>query len=116
MPRHAEGYLKSGRNILLRKSFKASGFPDVTLGDLQPVAGVSDTCVYKEEFAGCPAFSTVFHRLDRYRAGQRMQYADVSLESLAAAAIDTFGADTSHYRPFNPGAAGRAAALIAELL
>jgi len=35
-----------------------SGFPDVELGDLVPVAGPSDTCVYQEEFDGCPAFST----------------------------------------------------------
>jgi len=35
-----------------------SGFPDVELGDLQPVGGTPNTCVYTEEFAGCPAFST----------------------------------------------------------
>jgi hypothetical protein len=34
-----------------------SGFPDVTLGDLQPVDGPADTCVYKTEFASCPAFA-----------------------------------------------------------
>ncbi len=34
-----------------------SGFPDVTLGNLRPVDGVADTCVYKNEFASCPAFS-----------------------------------------------------------
>jgi hypothetical protein len=35
-----------------------SGFPDVELGDLVPVSGPLDTCVYEEEFTGCPAFST----------------------------------------------------------
>jgi len=64
----------------------------------------------------CEQIYHVPHRLDRYRAGQRLQYADVSVEKLAAAAIKTFGADTSNYRPFTPGAAGRAAALIAALL
>ncbi len=34
-----------------------SGFPDVTLGNLQPVDGPADTCVYKTEFASCPAFA-----------------------------------------------------------
>ena len=34
-----------------------SGFPDVTLGNLQPVDGPAPTCVYTEEFAGCPALS-----------------------------------------------------------
>jgi hypothetical protein len=64
----------------------------------------------------CEQLYHVAHRLDRYRAGQQLQYADVSVESLAAAAVETLGANTSNYRPFKPGAAGRAAALIAELL
>jgi hypothetical protein len=34
-----------------------SGFPDATLGDLAPVDGVADTCVYTREFTSCPAFS-----------------------------------------------------------
>ncbi|MEJ8568417.1 hypothetical protein [Elongatibacter sediminis] len=34
-----------------------SGFPDVELGDLQPVDGPADSCVYQEEFSGCPAFA-----------------------------------------------------------
>ncbi len=35
-----------------------SGFPDSDLGDLQPVDGPADSCVYREQFSGCPAFST----------------------------------------------------------
>ena len=35
-----------------------SGFPDVELGDLEPVAGRStSSCVYQTEFSGCPAFA-----------------------------------------------------------
>jgi hypothetical protein len=34
-----------------------SGFPDVTLGNLQPVDGPADTCVYRTQFDGCPAFA-----------------------------------------------------------
>jgi len=34
-----------------------SGFPDVELGDLQPVDGPASTCVYLAEFDGCPAFA-----------------------------------------------------------
>jgi hypothetical protein len=42
-----------------------SGFPDVTLGDLQPVDGASDNCAYREEFDGCPAFSSAFGGIPR---------------------------------------------------
>jgi hypothetical protein len=42
-----------------------SGFPDVTLGDLQPVDGPSANCVYREEFDGCPAFSSAFGAIPR---------------------------------------------------
>ena len=35
-----------------------SGFQDFTLGDLQPVDGSSDSCVYQQEFTSCPSFST----------------------------------------------------------
>ena len=64
----------------------------------------------------CEQVYHVAHRLDRYRAGQRLRYADINVESLAAAAVDKLGADTSSYRSFTPGAANQAAALIAELL
>jgi pimeloyl-ACP methyl ester carboxylesterase/predicted glycosyltransferase len=64
----------------------------------------------------CEQVYHVAHRLERYRAGKRLQYADVSVESLAAAAVETLGADTSSYHPFKPGAAGRAATLMADLL
>jgi hypothetical protein len=43
----------------------ASAFPDVTLGDLQPVDGPSDNCAYREEFTGCPAFSSAFGSIPR---------------------------------------------------
>lgn len=42
-----------------------SGFPDVSLGNLQPVDGPSDDCVYREEFAGCPAFASSFAAIPR---------------------------------------------------
>ena len=35
----------------------ASGFPDANLGNLQPVDGSADTCVYQAAFDGCPAFA-----------------------------------------------------------
>jgi hypothetical protein len=34
-----------------------SGFPDADLGELQPVDGPANTCVYLTEFDGCPAFA-----------------------------------------------------------
>ena len=58
----------------------------------------------------------VAHRLDRYRAGRRLRFAETSVEDLAEAALATLQADTSGYRPYTPGGAERAAALIAELL
>ncbi|MDX1522462.1 MAG: glycosyltransferase, partial [Anaerolineae bacterium] len=64
----------------------------------------------------CEQLFHVAHRLDRYRAGQRLIYDETTPESLAEASLANLGADTSHYRPYDPGAARRAAALIAELL
>jgi pimeloyl-ACP methyl ester carboxylesterase/predicted glycosyltransferase len=64
----------------------------------------------------CEQVYHVAHRLDRYRAGQRMDYAETDEETLAEAALDHLGADTSSYRPYATGAAGRAATLLAELL
>ncbi len=64
----------------------------------------------------CEQVYHVAHRLDRYGAGRRMQYADTNAEMLADAALSTLNADTSGYRSFKPGGAARAAALIEELL
>lgn len=58
----------------------------------------------------------VAYRLDRYRAGVRMEYAATSARDLAAAALGALGAPTGHYRRHAPGAAERAAELIAGLL
>jgi hypothetical protein len=58
----------------------------------------------------------VAHRLDVHRAGRRLTYADTSVEALAEAALATLGSDTSSYRTDEPGAARRAASLLAELL
>lgn len=64
----------------------------------------------------CEQVYHVAHRLDRFRAGRRLDFAATTVEALAEAALETLGADTRLYRPFTPGAAHRAAALIAELL
>jgi hypothetical protein len=57
----------------------------------------------------------VRHRLDRYRARDWLDYENATPERLAdaiAAGIDS----QPDYRPVDPGGAGRAAALIAELV
>ncbi len=64
----------------------------------------------------CEQVYHVAHRLDRYGAGQRLQYGETSVESLAEAALSNLSADTGNYRRHTPGAAARAAELIAELL
>jgi len=58
----------------------------------------------------------VAHRLHRYRAGRRLQYAETSTETLAEAALSTLGADTGPYLTHVPGGAKQAASLIADLL
>lgn len=45
-----------------------------------------------------------------------MDYTATSPVALAAAALETLGADTSRYRAHDPGSAGRAASLIAGVL
>jgi pimeloyl-ACP methyl ester carboxylesterase/predicted glycosyltransferase len=57
----------------------------------------------------------VAHRLDRYRAGRRMDYATATPETIAAAITGELGR-TVDYRPVDADGAARAAALIAELL
>jgi len=50
--------LNSCDSLYINLDFPASSsFDDVELGDLQPVDGPADTCVYRTEFEGCPAFS-----------------------------------------------------------
>ncbi len=57
----------------------------------------------------------VRHRLDRYGAGRCMQFDECSREGLAEAIVAEIGRDIA-YLPVAPGGAGRAAAMIAELL
>jgi pimeloyl-ACP methyl ester carboxylesterase/predicted glycosyltransferase len=57
----------------------------------------------------------VRHRLDRYGARMSLAFADTSPERLAEAIGGLVGSSPS-YRPIDPGGAGRAAGLIAELL
>jgi pimeloyl-ACP methyl ester carboxylesterase/predicted glycosyltransferase len=57
----------------------------------------------------------VRHRLDRYGATTRLDYAEVTQETLGAT-LEELRATTPSYRPVDAGGAARAASLIAELL
>ena len=57
----------------------------------------------------------VRHRLERYRAGRRMDYATASPTDIADAIASEIGRETD-YRPVATDGAARAAALLAELL
>jgi pimeloyl-ACP methyl ester carboxylesterase len=57
----------------------------------------------------------VAHRLDRYRAGRRMDYATSDPDTIAAAITDELGR-TVDYRPVETDGAARAAKLIAQLV
>jgi hypothetical protein len=57
----------------------------------------------------------VAHRLDRYRAGRRMDYATATPELIAAAIAEELDRPVD-YRPVETDGAARAASLIAELL
>ena len=57
----------------------------------------------------------VRHRLERYGAGRRMDYADSPPEVIAQAIVEEIGRPVS-YRPVESGGAARAAAMIAELV
>src|SRR5262249_48621565 len=56
----------------------------------------------------------VAHRLDRYRAGRRMSFADSPPDVIAAAITQEIGREVD-YRPVAANGAARAAASIAEL-
>ena len=57
----------------------------------------------------------VAHRLRRHGAGRRLDYDDLNPDTLAAAIAEEIGREVS-YRPVPAGGAGRAAALLADLL
>jgi len=57
----------------------------------------------------------VAHRLDRYRAGRRMEYAASDPDAIASAIADEVGRAVD-YQPVETDGAARAARLIAELL
>jgi predicted glycosyltransferase len=57
----------------------------------------------------------VAHRLDRYRAGRRMDYATSDPDAIAAAIAEEIGRDVD-YRPVSTDGAARAAALIASIV
>jgi pimeloyl-ACP methyl ester carboxylesterase/predicted glycosyltransferase len=57
----------------------------------------------------------VHHRLNRYRAGLRMDFDDASPETIAAAIANEIGRQVD-YQPVAPDGAARAAVTIAELL
>jgi UDP:flavonoid glycosyltransferase YjiC (YdhE family) len=57
----------------------------------------------------------VAHRLDRHRAGRRMDYATSEPDAIAAAIVVEVGRPVD-YRPVETDGAARAAALLAELL
>ena len=57
----------------------------------------------------------VAHRLDRYRAGRRLDYEEATIERLAAAIAEEIGRPV-RYRPVENDGAARAAALLAEML
>jgi pimeloyl-ACP methyl ester carboxylesterase/predicted glycosyltransferase len=57
----------------------------------------------------------VAHRLDRHRAGRRMDYATTDPDAIAAAIVAQLGS-TVDYHPVDTDGATRAASLIAELL
>jgi pimeloyl-ACP methyl ester carboxylesterase/predicted glycosyltransferase len=57
----------------------------------------------------------VAHRLDRYRAGYRMEFSDSSPEMIAEKMVEALHAP-ARFEPVERGAAERAAGMIAELL
>jgi hypothetical protein len=57
----------------------------------------------------------VAHRLSRYGAGRRLDYADLTPEHLAEVVAAEIGRNVS-YQPVPTDGAPRAAALLAELL
>lgn len=64
----------------------------------------------------CEQVYHVAHRLDRYRAGKRLDYGRTSVQALAESMLATLEDGGSDMRPYRPGAASKAASLIARLL
>ena len=57
----------------------------------------------------------VAHRLDRYGAGQRMDYATSTPDMIASAMVEALKSST-HFKPVEAGGAARAARMLAELI
>ncbi len=64
----------------------------------------------------CEQIYHVTHRLNRYRAGHRLDYSEIDRETLAEAMLANLDADTSSYLAHVDGAADLTATRIAELL
>lgn len=96
-----------------------------TMGDLAVVQGGLTTCMEltasRRPFHYYPLahhFEQNYHvpyRLERYRAGRRMDFATTDPDSIAAAIAADIGR-TVDYRPIETDGAARAATLLAELL
>jgi pimeloyl-ACP methyl ester carboxylesterase/predicted glycosyltransferase len=119
------------RSMPRRPGVRVCGFlPDLTdylaACDLAVVQGGLSTCM-ELTAAGTPFIYVplehhfeqnfhVRHRLDRYRAGRAMRYADAcDPDRLAAAIVEELGTQT-HFRPVETDGAARAAAMLAELV
>ena len=57
----------------------------------------------------------VRHRLDRYRAGRRLDYQSAGPDEIAAAIVTEIGREVD-YRPVSTDGAARAASMLASLL
>ena len=86
------------------------------LGTTMELAATRRPFLYFPLADHCEQLFHVAHRLERHRAGRRMEYAATTPESLAEAALATLESDTSRYRALDPQAAERAARAIAALL
>ncbi len=58
---------------------EGSGFPDVMLENLTPVAGLTSDCVYLEEFQQCPDFATAIPGIERACALNGVITQDITL-------------------------------------
>ncbi|HMM41878.1 MAG TPA: alpha/beta fold hydrolase [Thermomicrobiales bacterium] len=86
------------------------------LGTTMELAATRRPFLYFPLADHCEQLFHVAHRLERHRAGRRMEYAATTPESLAEAALATLESDTSRYRALDPQAAERAARAMAALL
>lgn len=92
--------INSCGSIDFEMSFNGGEFEDITYEGLQPLGGANETCVYDDEFSGCPGFASAVPGIERACSLNGVyRNADITLTNETTWVLDglvRFGDDNSN--------------------